>query len=270
MNAGIYKIENLINGKCYIGQSAELNKRKQQHFRMLENNKHENQHIQNSCNKYGKENFVFCVLLYCEPFELTHYEQLFVNIFHPEYNIRKECVDSNRGIKRSEESIQKFRLSVMGHSVSEETRRKLSLANSGKSYTRGLKMSEETKRKISLSKQNLSEEARRNISISAKRRGISEETRKKIGLAMKGRKLSEEHKRKISLGLEGRVCREETRQKIKLAHLGKPRSEETKQKLSLANIGKKQSKETKQKISMASKGMWERRKSQVQPQLFEV
>ena len=62
MNSGIYKIENLINGKIYIGSSVDLLGRKNAHFSQLNRNIHGNKKLQNSFNKYGKDNFNFKIL----------------------------------------------------------------------------------------------------------------------------------------------------------------------------------------------------------------
>lgn len=58
----IYKIENLINKKVYVGQSVDVKERQQEHFRSLKKNKHQNRHLQFSFNKYGESNFNFTVL----------------------------------------------------------------------------------------------------------------------------------------------------------------------------------------------------------------
>ena len=55
----IYQIENLVTHQSYIGQTVDINRRKNTHFRTLENNKHENQKLQNSFNKYGEQEFHF-------------------------------------------------------------------------------------------------------------------------------------------------------------------------------------------------------------------
>lgn len=59
---GIYKITNLVNGKVYIGQTKNLNNRKQNHFYWLNRNEHHNDYLQKSYNKYGKENFIFEII----------------------------------------------------------------------------------------------------------------------------------------------------------------------------------------------------------------
>ena len=58
----IYKLTNLEDGKVYVGQTNNLDIRKNRHFYDLKKNKHHNKFLQNSYNKYGEENFIFeCV-----------------------------------------------------------------------------------------------------------------------------------------------------------------------------------------------------------------
>jgi group I intron endonuclease len=187
--SGIYQIRNLINNHFYIGQSTNLSKRKGYHFSRLRNIVHENPYLQNSFNKYGEENFIFEILLICEISELTYYEQKYFDILKPEYNIRKECIDSNKGLKHSESAIQKISeaskrsmsdpdviakisKSNTGKVHSEETRKKLSEINTGRVFT------EDHKKKISDSLKNKS---------SYEKRIVSEITRKKMSDAQKGK-----------------------------------------------------------------------------------
>ena len=53
---GVYKIVNTVNGKIYIGSSKNIDRRWNEHIRVLELNAHNNQHLQNAWNKYGKNN----------------------------------------------------------------------------------------------------------------------------------------------------------------------------------------------------------------------
>lgn len=53
---GIYKWENLINHKCYIGQSIDLNKRIAHHFSNIKNNRYDSP-LYRAIKKYGLENF---------------------------------------------------------------------------------------------------------------------------------------------------------------------------------------------------------------------
>lgn len=59
---GIYKIENKVNGKVYIGESNNIKKRWDEHIEDLNNNKHHSYKLQIAWNKYGKDNFSFEIL----------------------------------------------------------------------------------------------------------------------------------------------------------------------------------------------------------------
>lgn len=58
----VYKIENLCNNKKYIGCSKHGKTRFKQHRSLLNKNKHKNQYLQNSWNKYGEDNFDFIIV----------------------------------------------------------------------------------------------------------------------------------------------------------------------------------------------------------------
>lgn len=60
--SGIYAIENLVNGKVYIGHSVSIQRRWGQHLSDLRSGGHTNSHLQASWSKYGEENFDFIVL----------------------------------------------------------------------------------------------------------------------------------------------------------------------------------------------------------------
>jgi len=62
---GIYKIENLVNSKVYIGQSKDINMRFLGHKSVLRRNKHGNEYLQRAWNKYGEDKFIFEILEEC-------------------------------------------------------------------------------------------------------------------------------------------------------------------------------------------------------------
>ena len=72
---GIYKIENKINGKIYIGQSINIKIRWQQHKREAKCNRR-NAPLYNALRKYGVDNFTFEVLEEC-PQELLNEKEIF-------------------------------------------------------------------------------------------------------------------------------------------------------------------------------------------------
>lgn len=55
----IYYIINNKNKKRYVGQTINIQKRKNDHYNKLKNNKHINYKLQNDWNKYGEDSFSF-------------------------------------------------------------------------------------------------------------------------------------------------------------------------------------------------------------------
>lgn len=116
MDSGIYEIINLANGKSYVGSTVNLDKRYTEHFGALSKNKHTNSKLQNSYNKYGKNNFIFEVLLYCDKDELLEYEDYFIREFKPELNLQSGAVRRIGDWKPSDESRIKMSESRKNHS----------------------------------------------------------------------------------------------------------------------------------------------------------
>lgn len=82
LKSGIYYIKNTKTEQIYIGQSINLKERLNDHFNKLRKNKHHNNHMQNSFNKYGEENFSYGVIEYCEPNKLDELEIHYINFFN--------------------------------------------------------------------------------------------------------------------------------------------------------------------------------------------
>lgn len=84
---GIYKIENKINGKVYIGQSVEIEKRLYAHKKFY----HKDSYIDNEINKLGVENFSFTIVEECQKEELDTREQFYIqqynSLFPSGYNL---------------------------------------------------------------------------------------------------------------------------------------------------------------------------------------
>lgn len=119
---GIYKIENILNGNIYIGQSTNIKNRFKSHKSNLRLNKHCNIHLQYAWNKYGEENFEFSILEVCDCSELNEKERNYIckyNSFRIGYNR-----DLGGGVGRfSDETIEKIRKS--NSNPSKETREKM-------------------------------------------------------------------------------------------------------------------------------------------------
>lgn len=94
---GIYKITNEVTGEFYIGQSANIDERKEQHFR-LEGGKSGHK-LYEAMWEYGTRNFKFEVLEECKEGDLAERETYYIETLEPEYNIqvksnKKEVTDT--------------------------------------------------------------------------------------------------------------------------------------------------------------------------------
>lgn len=113
---GIYKITNLINNKCYIGQSRNIESRIKKHFSNLEKNIHHSQYLQEDFNKYGKENFSIEILETINDLDLLLIvEDFYIKKFHAYgcgYNMTPSKLEKeniyglNMGISKIEEILQ--------------------------------------------------------------------------------------------------------------------------------------------------------------------
>lgn len=89
---GIYKIENDIDGKVYIGQSVDIISRWNRHKNRLSKGIHENKHLQRAWDLYGSENFIFDIVYLCDINDLDKYECKAIsqyNSSNPEYGYNK-------------------------------------------------------------------------------------------------------------------------------------------------------------------------------------
>lgn len=82
MNSGIYSILNKTNGKVYVGQAINTNKRLSNHKSALRGSYHTNQHLQSSWNKNGEEAFEFNILEYCLEKSLDCAERWWIHYFN--------------------------------------------------------------------------------------------------------------------------------------------------------------------------------------------
>jgi group I intron endonuclease len=155
----LYKILNKNTGKAYIGQT--INKpevRFSYHTQRLKKGTHDNEYLQRSFNKHGIDSFMFYTILKTDDLEsLNLYEEQFIKILRATdrnfgYNIRPGGANS----KLSEETKRKISLAGMGRPKTENEINLFRQRSKGNTWGRlgkGIAKSEETKNKMSLAKQ---------------------------------------------------------------------------------------------------------------------
>lgn len=108
--SGIYKIINKTDNKYYVGSSKNLNNRRHQHFMLLNNNRHPNDHLQHAWNKYGGiKTFEFIIIENVSPDFIKIKEQIYLDIAKTEQDNCYNLNFSANGGELSEYSKQKIR-----------------------------------------------------------------------------------------------------------------------------------------------------------------
>lgn len=100
INSGIYKFQNKINGKVYIGQTKYLNTRYRQHKSELLHGTHHNEYFQREVTKYGFDNFDYSIIKKCSVNELDYSEEYYFKVFDSQnrqhgYNIKNPGNESD-------------------------------------------------------------------------------------------------------------------------------------------------------------------------------
>lgn len=133
---GIYRITNLINGKTYIGKTgANFGDRWDCHRAQLRGGYHDNPHLQRAWNKYGENNFEFCIVeCVTDVSALDDLEKKYI-IQYRERNLCYNILDGGDG---------GFRL---GSHLSEDAKRRI--AEKNRVNMTGRKASDRTKAKMS-------------------------------------------------------------------------------------------------------------------------
>ena len=173
----IYKIENKLDGKIYVGQTQRtLEERMKEHYRNSRAS-----YIDRTIRKYGVENFHAEIIETCKTVEELNEREMFwiakLNCKFPNgYNLTDGGEGSN-GYKATPELSARLSAMRKGRRNTPEQRAKISAKLKGKIF------SEETKKKISAAKIG---------------HIVSEETREKLRIAQLGKKATEETKLKMS------------------------------------------------------------------------
>jgi group I intron endonuclease len=110
----------MINNKSYVGSSINLSTRLRTYYSYISINKKlkkASSKIYSAILKYGHSNFSLDILEYCDKSILIEREQYYLDLLKPEYNILKTAN------------------SRLGHYLSEETKKAISITSTGRKHT---------------------------------------------------------------------------------------------------------------------------------------
>lgn len=139
---GVYKITNTVNGHFYIGQSTNIERRFMEH-KTPKIRPNDNKRLSEEMKIFGKDKFEFEVIEECKKEELLAKELHYIRLLNPYYNtVGKPVSDETR--KKISDTVKKWWASPIdlekkqeiirhnlkppqpGHTLSEETKRKIS------------------------------------------------------------------------------------------------------------------------------------------------
>lgn len=220
----IYLIENLVNGKCYVGKSLQPQRRWQAH--KLDAKTHHKSTISSAIKKYGEHSFRFSVLE-ALPSEKESYvrESWWISFLGSDrggYNLDSGGLG---GRVRSPQTRVKLSESTKRvwdkrRSLGLDLRQTPELVEQRASANRGQKRSPEVRAKFSAAQQRPEVRARKSEVHSGKTPSLA--TRALMSAAKKGRKRgprSPETRAKISVAHIGKIVTPETRAKLKASRL---------------------------------------------------
>ncbi len=192
----IYKITNLINSKIYIGQAKNTNQRWRQHQNESKKDK-PSMVINYAMKKYGIENFKFEVIASClDQDAANNTETIIIQQENSYAFLNKGYNVSNGGSNapKTEEWKRKVvatRRAKDNYKHSDETKRKIAMANTGENYHGLLKPGHSIR--------NTGKTHFKSGQIFPNTgRVMPNNVKQKLLEANKGRKLSQEHKNKLS------------------------------------------------------------------------
>ena len=213
---GIYKITNMVNGKAYIGQAQNIEKRWNEHIHYTKNKNSlaYTKPLYKAMRKYGVENFSFEILILCEEELLNlmeiYYIEKYNSYIHAEnsngYNLTLGG-EGTRGYVFSEEHKKK---------ISENAKLRVGEKNPfyGKHHTEEARQRMSEIKKDKYCGENNPMYGRKGIESPAYGRHLSEETKKRMSEERKGEKNPMYGKTGEKAYWYGKHHTEETRQKM--------------------------------------------------------
>jgi group I intron endonuclease len=218
MKCGVYCIRNTANGKVYVGQSAHIDARKQDHFKTLRGNYHRNKHLQTAFNKYGEPIFEFCILEETCPELLDNQERLWIAHF--------KSTQRNFGYNMEDGGNLNKHLSI-------ETRNKIAEAQDNPDAKERLRKTHEA-----VKGRHQPQEERDKRSLISRTNPVCKEQWRKVQEGLKGRPLPSKHRKNLSIAHQNSPAAKEQLRKIQQTCKGVPLSLAHRKKLSESHKGK--------------------------------
>ena len=266
--AELYKVYAHItpNNKIYIGITKST--KPESRWGAVGQGYRSQQLFNRAIQKYGWKNIKHIILLEnlsktvadeCEKYLIAKYQ---TNNSKFGYNLTAGG-DGIKGYKFSDEHCKQQSIRLMGHSTSEETRKKIGYANS--IALKGKTLPIEVRQKISKS---LSGKNNPNYGKSPSPESIEKMRQKQLGNTYHlGFKATDEQRKRMSEAHKGLPLTEAQIENLKKIHgtnRGKSRTEETKQKIRLAKLGKKRGPWTDAERKAHMEAFERRRKAKLQ------
>lgn len=257
MTQGIYKIEHIESGRCYIGSSIEVEKRLGVHRYLLLKGRHHAAALQHGWNKYGADGFSFQLVEVVADRNFLHAREQFWIWRWDAYGHGFNSLPIAQ--------------SLIGYRHLPEVRRKMSLAKMGKpSPRRGVTLSPEVRKKVSDARRGQKAPPGAIARMAEANRGkpLSRERRARISAAIKlamaeGRfrrtpaKWTPEMRLLASLKQRGRKVSTGTRARLSAALRGHETTAEARAALSAAHRGRKRTTAHRQNIASAMHRFWD-------------
>lgn len=251
----IYRAENKINGKIYIGKTVYSLE-----FRINAHAHRTAQPFSYALKKYGRENFDISIVDEAKTeTELSTKEREWIkkcNCRAPHgYNLT-DGGEGSLGYVHPPEARAKISRAAKGRKMpprTDEFKKLMSEKHKGKTFWEPTEQSRQKQREAML-----------------RRPPPSEETRAKLSKAFKGRIISDYVRECISKANKGRVHTDETRKKMGDSHRGKPLSKEHGRKIGEGNHRRgPYSEETKRKISEKRIQWWAKQSTEERKQAMK-
>lgn len=226
----IYVAINMINKKCYVGQTHySLQFRMAAHKYLSEKGSDKRFHI--AIRKYGFTSFKWKTLqIVRKENRLNFCERRWVAYYNSYKNGYNNTEGGDNGFCHSEETKIKIGLASKGKTVSPETRRKMAISKFGNTYGKGHVVTDQTREIFSKVHKGKTISEAHKLAISKAHLGVpgywtgkklSKAVRSKISKSLTGKKQTQDVIRKRSLSLMGHICSDVTRNKISKANSGR-------------------------------------------------